>query len=204
LALVKDGRLRLTPRSMHLCIDMQLLFSDEGPWPTPWMPRVLPQVVRLAQRFPERTVFTRFIPPYGAEDMHGAWRSYYEAWPQATRQHLDPRLIELMPPLQGLAPPAVVIDKPVYSAFAGHRLRELLAERRADKLILTGAETDVCVLATALGAIDHGYPAVIVTDAVCSASDKGHDSLLALFAERFSQFIETADTETVLSLWPRA
>jgi hypothetical protein len=27
----------LGPRAAHLCIDMQRLFSREGPWPTPWM-----------------------------------------------------------------------------------------------------------------------------------------------------------------------
>ena len=32
-------------------------------WSTPWMPRVLPVVTEIAGRFPERTVFTRFIPP---------------------------------------------------------------------------------------------------------------------------------------------
>jgi hypothetical protein len=38
-------------------------------------------------------------------------------------------------------------------------------------------------------------------DAVCSPSDQGHDSLLALFAQRFSQQIEVADTQTILTAW---
>ena len=33
--------LPLTERSVHLCVDMQRIFSAEGPWPTPWMDRVL-------------------------------------------------------------------------------------------------------------------------------------------------------------------
>ena len=32
--------LPLTERSVHLCVDMQRIFSAEGPWPTPWMDRV--------------------------------------------------------------------------------------------------------------------------------------------------------------------
>lgn len=196
--------MRLTARSVHLCVDMQRLFSSDGPWPTPWMERVLPQAAKLAVRYPQRTIFTRFIPPMRPEDRRDAWRSYYEQWREVTRERLDPRLLELMPPLAALVPPALVYDKPVYSAFAGHRLREMLVERDADALILSGAETDVCVLATALGAIDHGYRVIIASDAVCSASDKGHDSLLALFAERFSQFIDTADTDTILATWPPA
>lgn len=42
---------------------MQRLFAEGGPWPTPWMPRVLPTVEKLVTRAPERTIFTRFIPP---------------------------------------------------------------------------------------------------------------------------------------------
>jgi len=53
----------LTERSVHLCIDMQRIFSVEGVWPTPWMDRVLPIVATLAERYPERTIFTRFILP---------------------------------------------------------------------------------------------------------------------------------------------
>ena len=126
---------------------------------------------------------------------------YYERWRHTTRQHLDPNLLELLPPLARLVPPARVFDKPVYSAFAGHRLQEHLAERGADTLIVTGSETDVCVLATVLGAVDHGYRVILVTDAVCSSSDKGHDMLLELYQERYTQQIETVDSETILSLW---
>lgn len=192
----------LTERSVHLCIDMQRLFSRDGPWPTPWMERVLPTVTRIAERCPERTVFTRFITPQRPEDMPGTWRAYYERWRETTRDRLDPRLLELMPPLAGLAPPATVIDKPVYSAFAGHKLADHLRERQADALVVTGSETDVCVLATVLGAVDHGYRVVIVADGLCSSSDEGHDSLLSLYSKRFSQQIETVDSETVLSAWP--
>ncbi len=34
-------------QAVHLCIDMQRIFSSEGPWPTPWMERVLPNVIDL-------------------------------------------------------------------------------------------------------------------------------------------------------------
>jgi nicotinamidase-related amidase len=72
---------------------------------------------RLAERFPERTVFTQFITPQRPEDMPGMWRPYYEKWRETTRERLDPRLLELMPPLTKLVPPATVIDKTRYSAF---------------------------------------------------------------------------------------
>jgi nicotinamidase-related amidase len=42
--------LPLTERSVHLCVDMQRIFSADGPWPTPWMERVLPVAAALAAR----------------------------------------------------------------------------------------------------------------------------------------------------------
>jgi nicotinamidase-related amidase len=166
------------------------------------MERVLPIVAELAERAPEHTVFTRFIPPFRPEDMPGTWRIYYEHWREVTREHLDPRLLELMPPLQRLVPPATVLDKPVYSAFAGHKLRDLVRERGIDTLLITGSETDMCVLATVLGAVDLGLRVVIVTDGVCSSSDEGHDSLLTLYSKRYSYQVETVSSEIVLTQWP--
>ena len=70
-----------------------------------------------------------------------------------------------------------------------------------DTLVVTGAETDVCVLATVLGAIDLGYRTVVVTDALGSSSDESHDALMGLYHERFSQQVETADSAEILAAW---
>jgi nicotinamidase-related amidase len=195
---------KLTARSLHLCVDMQRLFSPEGPWPTPWMDRTLPVIADIAERHAAQTIFTRFIPPVRPADMQGQWRHYFDRWRDVTRARLDPRLLDLVPPLDKLVPPAAVVDKPVYSPFHGWRLPALLRDRGADALIVTGAETDVCVLATVLGAVDHGFRVVLVTDAVCSSSDEGHDALMTLYRQRFSLQIEVAETAEVLAAWPRA
>jgi nicotinamidase-related amidase len=191
----------LSQRMVHLCVDMQRIFAPGGPWSTPWMPRVLPLVAEIAGRFPERTVFTRFITPARADDMPGMWRRYYEKWRAATREKLDPELLELLPPLARLVPPATLIDKTRYSGFAGSALLSHLRAREADGLIVTGSETDVCVLATVLDAVDIGYRVILVRDAVCSSSDEGHEDLLRLYHRRYSEQIETADAETILSSW---
>jgi nicotinamidase-related amidase len=188
--------------AIHLAIDMQRLFGEpDSPWCVPWLSRVLPQVVELARRRPERTVFTRFIPPQRPEDMPGAWCDYYKRWRAMTQQNLDERLLELAPPLQTLVPPAHLCDKAVYSAFGNTKLAPWLAAQGADTLIVSGGETDVCVLATVMSAIDLGYHVVLATDALCSASDQTHDALLLLYRERFSQQITTASTEEVLEAW---
>jgi nicotinamidase-related amidase len=191
----------LTERSVHLCVDMQRLFSAGGPWPTPWMEKVLPVVVALASRHPERTIFTRFIPPERPEQMPGMWRRYYARWRVATREVLPLELLQLMPPLAALCPPATIIDKTRYSAFAEPRLITHLRRREADTLIVSGSETDVCVLATVLDAVDIGYRVIVVRDAICSSSDEGHEMLMRLYHTRYTEQIETADTETILARW---
>jgi nicotinamidase-related amidase len=191
----------LTDRTVHLCIDMQRVFSAEGPWTTPWMERVLPVVAAIAERFPERTVFTRFITPRRPDDMPGTWRNYYQKWRETTREHIDPRLLELLPALAKLVPPAKVIEKTRYSAFAEPQLLAHLRQRGADALVVTGSETDVCVLATVMGAVDLGLRVILVSDAVCSSSDEGHDALLQVYHRRYSEQIETADAEAILSRW---
>jgi nicotinamidase-related amidase len=107
------------------------------------MDRVLPVVAALANRHPERTVFTRFIPPERPDQMPGMWQRYYMHWRVATRERPDLRLLELMPPLAAICPPATVIDKNRYSAFAEPRLIEHLRQRETDALIVSGSETNV-------------------------------------------------------------
>ena len=189
--------------TVHLCIDMQRLFTGEGPWPTPWMERVKPNVARLVEASPRKTIFTRFIPPHRPESAPGVWRQYYERWREATREHLDPGLLELVPPLDQFAAQATIIDKPGYSAFSDPSLATRLKERGADGLIITGSETDVCVLSTVLDAVDLGLRVVIVDDAVCSSSDEGHDALMLLYHRRYSQQIATMTTDEVLREWER-
>jgi nicotinamidase-related amidase len=191
----------LGPRAWHLCVDMQNLFAEETPWHTPWMRRVLPVVTRIAEAHPERTIFTRFVPPRRAGDMPGNWQRYYERWRELTLERIDPRLLELVPPLAALAPPATVIDKRRYSPFSAPILRRLLAERGVEALIVTGAETDVCVLAAVLGAVDRGYRIILATDAICSGSDRTHDALMTLYRERFSLQIEAAESAAILAAW---
>jgi nicotinamidase-related amidase len=191
----------LGARTVHLCVDMQNLFAEETPWNTPWMKRVLPVVTRIAEHQPERTVFTRFIPARHPEELAGSWRRFYRRWAELTLERIDPRLLELVPPLDRLAPPATVIDKRVYSPFAEPALSELLHSRQIDTLVITGAETDVCVLAAVIDAVDQGYRVVLATDAICSSSDQTHDALMTLYQNRFSQQIETAETAAILKAW---
>ena len=106
-----------------------------------------------------------------------------------------------MPSLARFVPPANVLDKRVYSPWTEGQLDTMLNGSRIDTLIITGGETDVCVLATVLGAIDRGFRAVLVTDAICSSADPTHDALMELYHSRFTEQVETVPIGEVLENW---
>lgn len=194
----------LGPTAIHLCIDMQRLFGPGLPWAVPWMQQILPNVRAIARRHPDRTVFTRFIPPRRLEDTNGAWRRYYERWREVTGDVLDPVHLGLHPLLEEFAPPARVIDKAVYSPWTEGALDTLLRGSGVDTIVMTGGETDICVLGAVIGAVDRGYRVILASDAICSSADQTHDALMTLYRERFGEQIETAPTEAILDAWGQA
>jgi nicotinamidase-related amidase len=190
--------------AVHLSIDMQNIFSAAGIWPTPWMDRVAPGIVRLVAHDAARTVFTRFITPVSAHDRPGRWQRYFARWDCATQPRLPPGALDIVSPLARFIPPATVIDKPGYSAFFASALESFLLEKRIGTLIISGSETDVCVLATVLDAVDRGFRVIVVEDGLCSSSNQGHDALMMLYRTRFTDQIELLTLDTVLDLWREA
>ena len=157
---------------------MQNLFAEDTDWHTPWMSRVLPKVERIARA------------PSGANDLHplrpGAAR-------RRRRRHLAPLLRAMgvddarparrprwsscMPALARLVPPAEIVDKTRLLALDRRRPRPRLQARGIDTLIVTGGETDVCVLGAVLGAVDRGYRIVWSPTRSAASSDETHDAL---------------------------
>jgi nicotinamidase-related amidase len=78
-----------------------------------------------------------------------------------------------------------------------------LHKKRIHTPVITGAETDLCVLATLLGAIDRRYRVILVQDAICSTSNATHDATLALCRQRLSQQLELVSTRELIDGWQR-
>lgn len=191
----------LPPTAIHVCVDMQRLFAPGTEWALAWMPRVLPEIVRLCELAPERTIFTRFIPARRPGQGRGTWRRYYRRWASMTLDAIGADMAELVPDLARFVPPAATIDKPVYSPWWGPDLRRRLAAGECDALVVSGGETDMCVLATVLGAVDLGFRTILAQDAVCSSSDESHDSMLELFGNRYGQHVEVGRVAEIAELW---
>lgn len=187
--------------TLHLCVDMQRVFGPGYPWAMPWMERVIPTIETLCVRHADRTLFTRFIPAARPGEGHGTWGRYYRRWADITLEKLGTEAVRLAPVLERFVPPARVLDKRVYSPWTEGGLDGMLSGSDVDTLVITGGETDVCVLASALGGIDRGYRVVLVRDALCSFVDETHDALMELYLTRFTEQLEVATAEEILESW---
>lgn len=188
-------------RLAHLCVDVQNMFAADSAWQTPWVRRVLPAIEALVDRAPANTIFTRFIPPAYPEDETGTWREYYTRWPSMVGSRLAPELLQVVPTLARHIPPARYFDKNRYSPWLFGDLDKTLRADGVDTLIVTGGETDVCVMATVLGAVDLGYRTILVTDAVFGSADQTHDAAVTVFQSRFSQQLSSCSTQELLDNW---
>lgn len=187
--------------AVHFCVDMQQMFDAGTPWATGWLRNVLPQVVRLCEAHPERTIFTRFIPAASVDKAPGTWRRYYAKWDRMTLQNIDPQLLELLPELATFVPPAATLDKRTYSPWTRTELLPSLLSRKVDTIVVSGGETDICVLATVLGAIDAGFRVIVGVDALCSSVNETHDAIIEFFHERLREQIEAAEVAEIVEAW---
>jgi nicotinamidase-related amidase len=143
--------------AVHLCVDMQRIFSGDGPWAMVWFQRVLPNIELIAGQHLSQSIFTRFIPADRPGEGSGLWSKYYARWADMTLSRIGEHGVGLVEELARFVPPARIFDKRVYSPWHQSSLYDELYERRKDTLVITGGETDVCVLSTVLGAIDFGF-----------------------------------------------
>ena len=198
------GGLRSGPigrRAVHVAIDMQQVFAQDSEWATPATLVIAPCVARIAAHAPERAIFTRFLAPKAAHEALGQWRVYYRRWSSIVAANRDPGMFDLLPMLQAFVPPARIVDKFTLSAYEAQGFQLALDGLSADTMILTGVETDVCVLATAMTAVDRGLRTILVSDALASSSPEGHAAAMTAIYPRFDQQIEAIDSMTLLKEW---
>jgi nicotinamidase-related amidase len=186
---------------MHLCVDMQLMFAVGTKWSTPAIWDAVPAIKSICNRFAEKTIFTRFICPHDLGETRGQWTRFYAESSSMLCSAMDPAMLGLLPELVEFSPPAAIVDRPVFSAFASPELRRLLAAGTVDTLVISGIETDVCVLATTLSAVDLGYRVILVRDALTSSNAEGQQAAINALFPRFDQQIELIDSETLLGNW---
>ena len=88
-----------------------------------------------------------------------------------------------------------------YDAFKEPLFSKLLENLKPSAIIFSGIETDVCVMATVLSAVDLGYRVILASDAITSSNRISHLSCIEHFYPRYDQQIEIANTSLILTEW---
>ncbi len=103
--------------------------------------------------------------------------------------------LQVMPELLDPNHDVVVRNKKRYDSFVATELDHVLRSRGIEVLLLTGVNTNSCVLATTIGANSRDYLPVVVEECVDTMDPTLHDSALALIRKAFGW---TAHTKEVL------
>jgi nicotinamidase-related amidase len=93
--------------------------------------------------------------------------------------------LELMPAVYDAGYDLVVTGKKRYDCFAATDLDHVLRSRGIDTLLLTGVNTNSCVLATTVAANTRDYRPVVVTDCVDTMDPALHDAALKVIRQAF-------------------
>lgn len=94
--------------------------------------------------------------------------------------------LELVPEVLDAAHDLVVTGKKRYDCFAATDLEHALRSRGVDTLLLTGVNTNSCVLATAVSANTKDFAVVVVQDCVDTMDPALHDAALAVLRQAFA------------------
>lgn len=201
---VPDWATTITSSSetMLLVIDMQDFFlkDPDSPWSDPSLMKIVPNIKSLVRSIGARsTLFTLFMPPVDWQYENKSWRTYYYANQGVTTEMLGTKATEIVSELQGeVADPATKIAaKKTASAFSSQQFKGILDKEDPLFLVISGIETDYCVLATALDALNKGYYVVIPTDACASSKIGGQSNAEGIFS-RFPEQVWITDTATLL------
>ena len=173
--------LRLEPGGTALLVvDMQRGFLDPGVvMEVPEARAIVPTVAGLVTAFRRARLtvaFSQFVyspaVPLLVGDLHPEHRPAVPGapvgfgHPSSSCLAGDPS-VEVVPELAP-APGELVVPKHWYDAFAGTPLDGALRARGVRSLVVTGTMTDICVLATVVGAFNREYRVTVVDDGVAT------------------------------------
>ena len=131
-----------------------------------------------------------------APDLHEAgWWAHKVPWLRTCRSGSPLVAID---PVLDVQPQDQVIVKHYPSAFFGTGLHAALQQQGVDTLLLAGCTTSVCVRASALDAMQHGYRTLVVQEAVGDFDAAIHTLHLADIGARYCDVVALDDMLTYL------
>jgi nicotinamidase/pyrazinamidase len=171
-------------------IDTQIDFLyPAGALYVPGAERIVEQIAAL-----NRFAAHRGIPVISTMDAHSEDDPEFRDWPphcvvgtagqaKPVCTLLDKRVTVAnepgLPALEGAQ--QILLEKQAFDCFTNVNLNELLERLSAERCVVYGVVTEICVARAALGLLKTGRKVDLVSDAVCSLNDTERDKFLAEF-----------------------
>ena len=209
-----DRVLALEPaRTALLVVDMQRGFVDPGePMEVSSARACVPVIRGLLDAFRGKrlpVVFTAFVyspdVPLLVGELHpehkpaapGAPRGFGMPSSSCLAGSPSARVLDALAP----RPDEPVVDKRWYDAFAGSALDGALRARGVTSLVVTGTMTDICVLATVIGAFNREYRVTVVDDAVATLWPEIQRATLDIVARAYGRVVSSKQVLDTVSAW---
>jgi nicotinamidase/pyrazinamidase len=159
-----ESRVRLGERDALIVVDPQNDFCPGGSLAVPHGDDIFPVVNEIMPRF-RHVLATQDWHPVN----HRYFQEYGGPWPVHCIQDtagadFHPRLET--GPIQDVVRKGTDPQLDGYSGFAGTDLADRLRRRSVQRVFVAGLATDYCVKATAIEAVDNGFDAYVLTDAI--------------------------------------
>ena len=206
--------LALKPASTALLVvDMQRGFVDPGEaMEVPAARDSVPRIRALVDLFRAKdrpVIFTEFVYSEAAPLLVGMLHpEHRRAVPGSTRGYGQPSSSchegdPSVATVPALAPRAneLVIRKRWYDAFAGTPLDGALRARGVDTLVVTGTMTDICVLATVVGAFNREFRITVVEDAVTTLWPEIQQATLDIIGRAYGRVASAKEIVDVVAAW---
>ena len=201
-----DAALKLAPgKTALLVVDMQRAFLDPGEaMEVPAARDIVPQIQSLLELFRSRAlpvVFTEFTysetMPLLVGDLHPEHKRAAPGAPTGfgvpSSCCLEGDLsVDTVPELAP-RPDETVIRKRWYDAFAGTPLDGVLRARGVTSVVVTGTLSEVCVLATVVGAFNREYRITVVEDLVATLWPEIHRATLDIIGRAYGRITSTKE-----------
>ena len=200
-------------RTALVVVDMQRGFLDPGEaMEVPPARKTVPVLQTLLELFRARRMpvaFTEFVYSESAPLLVGRLHPEHRpAKPGAPRGFGLPSssCLEGTPsadtvPDLAPRPGELVVRKRGYDAFAGTPLDEALRARNVTSLVVTGTMTDICVLATVIGAFHREYRVTVVEDGVSTLWPEIQRATLDIIGRAYGRIATTKEISDQISSW---
>jgi nicotinamidase-related amidase len=198
--------LKLEPgRTALLVVDMQRGFVLPGEaMEVPAARETVPQIRALVDLFRARrlpVVFTEFVYSESAPLLVGELHPEHKPAPRGAKTGFglpsssclegtpSAETIDELKPLPG----ELVVRKRWYDGFAGTPLDGALRARGITSLVVTGTMTDICVLATVIGAFTREYRVTVVEDGVATLWPETQRATLDIIGRAYGRVAAAKD-----------